>query len=154
MPQKKYLVTLSDEEHAHLTSLLSSGKRSARTLTRARILLKADQADNGPRWDDARIADAFGCGQRTVERVRQRFVELGLEAALVHKPQARPSRTPVLDGAAEARLIAVACSEPPTGRAVWTLKLLADKLVELEVVGSVSRDTVRRTLKKTRSSRG
>jgi len=154
MPQKKYLVTLSPDERHHLACLLSSGKRSARTLTRARILLKADQADGGPAWDDARIADALGCGRRTVERVRQRFVESGLDAALTHKPQDRPSRTPVLDGAAEARLIAVACSDPPGDRAAWTLTLLADKLVELEVVGSVSRDTVRRVLKKTRSSRG
>jgi transposase len=154
MPQKKYLVTLSVDERDHLGGLISSGKRSARTLTRAHTLLKADQAEGGPAWDDARIADAFGCGRRTVERVRQRFVESGLEAALTHKPQDQPSRTPVLDGAAEARLIAVACSEPPDERAAWTLKLLADKLVELEVVGSVSRDTVRRALKKTRSSRG
>jgi hypothetical protein len=154
MPQKKYLVTLSDEERVHLDGLISSGKRSARTVTRAHILLKADQADGGPTWDDGRIADAFGCWRRTVERVRQRFVESGLEAALTHKAQDRPSRTPVLDGAAEARLIAVACSEPPDDRPAWTLKLLADKLVELEVVESVSRATVRRVLKKTRSSRG
>jgi transposase len=154
MPQKKYLVTLTPDERDHLDGLISSGKRSARTLTRARVLLKADQADGGSAWDDARIADAFGCGRRTVERVRQRFVETGLDAALTHKPQDRPSRTPVLDGAAEARLIAVACSEPPDGRAAWTLRLLADKLVEMAVVGAVSRYTVRRALKKTRSSRG
>jgi transposase len=154
VPQKKYIVTLSGEERDHLDGLISSGKRSARTLTRAHVLLKADQAEGGPAWDDARIADAFGCGRRTVERVRQRFVESGLEAALTHKPQVRPSRTPILDGAAEARLIAIACSAPPDDRAAWTLKLLADKLVELEVVGSVSRDTVRRALKKTPSSRG
>jgi transposase len=154
MPQKKYLVTLTAEERNQLGGLISSGRRSARTLTRARVLLKADQADGGPAWDDTRIADALGCGRRTVERVRQRFVESGLESALNHKPQDRPSRTPVLDGAAEARLIAVACSEPPDSRATWTLTLLADKLVELEVVGSVSRDTVRRTLQKTRSSPG
>jgi transposase len=154
MPQKKYLVTLSPEERSQLAGLVSSGKRSARTLTRAHILLKADQADGGPAWEDGRIADAFGCGLRTVERVRQRFVEAGLDVALVHKPQDRPSRTPVLDGAAEARLIAVACSTPPEDRVAWTLKLLAGKLVELEVVESVSRDTIRRVLKKTRSSRG
>jgi transposase len=154
MPQKKYLVTLSAGERAHLDSLVTSGKRSARTVTRAHILLKADQADGGPRWDDGRIADAFRCGRRTVERVRQRFVEAGLEAALTHKAQDRPSRSPVLDGAAEARLIAVACSAPPEDQAAWTLSLLADRLVELEVVESVSRDTVRRVLKKTRSSRG
>ena len=153
MPQKKYLVTLTAEERQHLAKLLSAGKRSARTLTRARILLKADQAKGGPAWDDAAIAEALGCGHRTVERVRQRFVEQGLEAALTHKPQERPSRERRLDGAAEARLIALACSKPPEGRARWTLKLLADKLVELEVVESVSDETVRRVLKKTSCGR-
>ena len=153
MPQKKYLVTLTAEERQHLGKLLSAGKRSARTLTRARILLKADQAEGGPAWEDARIAEALGCGHRTVERVRQRFVEQGLEAALNHKPQDQPSRQRTLDGAAEARLIALACSQPPEGRARWTLKLLADKLVELEVFDSVSGETVRRVLKKANSSR-
>jgi transposase len=153
MPHKRYLVTLTADERQHLRKLVSAGKRSARTLTRARILLQADQAGGGPAWEDARIAEALGCGHRTVERVRQRFVEEGLDAALTHKPQERPSRERKLDGAAEARLIALACSKPPTGRARWTLKLLADKLVELEVVESVSDETVRRTLKKTSSSR-
>ena len=149
MPQKRYLVTLTAEERRDLGKLVSAGKRSARTLTRARALLKADQAEGGPAWDDARIAEALGCGRRTVERVRQRFVERGLAAALAHKPQDRPSRERKFDGAAEARLIALACSEPPDGRARWTLKLLADKLVELEVFDSVSDETVRRVLKKT-----
>jgi transposase len=153
MPQKKYLVTLTAEERQHLTKLLSAGKRSARTLTRARILLKADQAKGGPAWDDARIAEALGCGPRTVERVRQRFVERGLDDALAHKPQDQASRPRKFDGAAEARLIALACSAPPAGRARWTLKLLADRLVELEVFDSVSDETVRRVLKKTNSSR-
>jgi transposase len=153
MPQKKYLVTLTAEERQQLGKLVSAGKRSARTLTRARILLKADQADGGPAWDDAKITEALGCGHRTVERVRQRFVERGLDAALAHKPQDRPSRERRLDGAAEARLIALACSEPPAGRARWTLKLLADRLVELEVVESVCDETVRRTLKKTSCGR-
>jgi transposase len=149
MPQKRYLVTLTAEERRDLAKLVSAGKRSARTLTRARILLKADQAAGGPAWDDARVAEALGCGRRTVERVRQRFVERGLEAALRHKPQDRPSRERKFDGAAEARLIAVACSPPPAGRARWTLKLLADRLVELEVFDSVSDEAVRRVLKKT-----
>jgi transposase len=153
MPKKKYLVTLTGEERDRLTALVSAGKRSALVITRARILLKADQADGGPAWDDARIADALDCGTRTVERVRQRFVERGPEAALGRKPQDRPSRERTLDGAAEARLIATACSTPPKGHARWTLKLLADKLVELEVVESVSDETVRRALKKTSSSR-
>jgi transposase len=153
MPHKKYLVTLTPEERPQLHKLVSAGKRSARTLTRARILLQADQADGGPAWEDARIVQALGCGLRTVERVRQRFVEEGLDAALTHKPQERPSRERRLDGAAEARLIALACSKPPEGRARWTLKLLADKLVELEVVESVSDETVRRVLKKTNCGR-
>jgi len=153
MPAKRYVVELSPEERQELTRLVSVGRRSARTITRARILLKADQAAAGPAWDDGRIADALGCGRRTVERVRQRLVEEGLDAALTHKPQARPSVPPKLDGRAEARLIALACSEPPAGRSGWTLRLLADRLVELEVVESVSYETVRRALKKTRSSR-
>jgi len=153
MPRKKYLVTLTPEERQQLTRLVSAGRRSARTLTRARILLKADQADGGPAWEDARIAEALGCGHRTVERVRERFVERGLDAALAHKPQDRPSRERKFDGAAEARLIALACSEPPDGRARWTMKLLADRLVELEVFDSVSDETVRRVLKKTSCGR-
>jgi transposase len=154
MPTKRYVVELSPEERQQLARLVASGKRSARTLTRARALLKADQAEGGPAWPDDRIAEALGCGRRTVERVRQRLVEEGLEAALHHKPQARPSVAPKLDGAGEARLIALACSAPPDGRDGWTLQLLADKLVELRVVESVSYETVRRVLKKTRSSRG
>src|SRR5215218_5223020 len=144
MPKKKYLVTLTAQERDHLTALVSAGKRSALTPTRARILLKADQADGGPAWDDASIAEALDCGRRTVERVRQRFVERGVAEALGRKPQDRPSRERKFDGAAEARLIALACSEPPEGRARWTLKLLADKLVELEVFDAVSDETVRR----------
>ena len=149
MPTKKYLVTLTPDERVFLTGLLSAGKRSALTLTRARILLKADQAEGGPAWDDADIAEALDCGRRTVERVRERFVERGLEPALGRKPQDRPSRERKFDGAAEARLIALACSAPPDGRARWTMKLLADKLVELEVFDTVSDETVRRVLKKT-----
>jgi len=154
MPQKKFLVTLTADERQHLAGLLSAGKRSALTLTRARILLKADQADGGPAWEDARIAAALDCGVRTIERIRQRFVEQGLEAALGRKPQDRPSRERKLDGRGEARLIALACSAPPEGRQEWTMKLLADKLVELQVVDAICDETVRRVLKKTRSSRG
>jgi transposase len=117
-------------------------------------LLKADQADGGPAWPDERIAEAFEVGLSTTARLRQRFVEQGLEAALSRQQQARPSRTRKLDGRAEARLIALACSAPPEGRREWTMRLLADRLVELEVVESVSDETVRRVLKKTYSSRG
>jgi transposase len=152
MPHKKYLVTLTPEERDWLTGLVSAGKRSALTITRARILLKADQADGGPAWEDQDIAQALDCSVRTVERVRQRFVERGPEQALGRKPQDRPSRERKFDGAAEARLIAVACSAPPEGRARWTMKLLADRLVELEVFDSVSDETVRRVLKKTNLS--
>jgi transposase len=149
MPQKKYLVTLTADERGQLGALIRKGKASALVLTRARILLKADQADGGPAWDDARIAEAMEVGERTVSRVRRRFVERGFEACLRRKPQDRPSRLRKLDGAAEARLIAVACSKAPDGRAEWTMQLLADKLVELEVVDSISDETVRRAMKKT-----
>ena len=145
---KKYRVTLTDEERQGLYNLIAAGKAAARKLTHARILLKADAASGGPAWTDDRIAEAFDVSTDTVGRVRQRFVEQGLEAALVRKPQARPSREPALDGAGEARLLALACSSPPDGRKAWTMKLLADKLVELEVVPSISDETVRRALKK------
>ena len=152
MPYKKYLVILTPAERDWLSGLVSAGRRSALTITRARILLKADQAPGGPAWEDQDIARALDCSVRTVERVRQRFVERGLEPALGRKPQDRPSRERKFDGAAEARLIALACSQPPEGHARWTLKLLADRLVELEVFDSVSDETVRRVLKKTNSS--
>jgi len=146
---KRYIVTLTAEERQGLHDLIDAGKAAAKKLAHARILLKADAADGGPAWPDHRIAEAIEVSTATIERVRQRFVEQGLDAALVRKPQARPSRLPTLDGRAEARLIALACSAPPEGRAVWTMQLLADKLVELEVVPTVSDETVRRALKKT-----
>lgn len=151
---KKYKVTLTAEERERLAGLIAAGKAAARKLAHARVLLKADQADGSPAWPDGRIAEAVEVSVATVERARQRFVEQGLDAALSRKRQDRPSRQPVLDGAAEARLIALACSEPPAGRKEWTMQLLADRLVELKVVGAVCDETVRRCLKKTRSSRG
>ena len=151
---KTYRVTLTAEERQQLQATIAAGKAAARTLAHARILLKADEADGGPAWPDRRIAEALEVSVATVERVRQRLVEQGLEAALRRKEQDRPSREPVIDGRAEARLIALACSAPPRGRKAWTLRLLADKLIELEVVGSVSKEAVRQALKKTRSSRG
>jgi transposase len=151
---KRYVVTLTPEERQSLTDLIAAGKAAAKKLAHARILLKADAAEGGPAWADGPIAQAIEVSIATVERVRQRFVEQGLEAALVRKPQDRPSRELKLDGRAEARLVALACSPPPEGRAVWTMQLLADKLVELQVVASVSDETVRRTPKKTRSSPG
>jgi transposase len=151
--KKKYLVTLTADEREQLNAMFTAGTASAKKLAHARVLLKADQGENGPAWVDEVIAEAVEVSTDTVARVRQRFVEQGLEAALVRKKQDRPSRERVLDGSAEARLLAVACSDPPDGRAAWTLTMLADKLVELEVVESVSRESVRRVLKKTPSSR-
>jgi transposase len=150
MPSKRYVVTLTAEERKQLESMAKAGKRSARTITRARILLLADQGDGGPGWEDRRAAEALGCGHRTVERIRERFVTEGLDAALAAKARINPPRERVLDGAAEARLIALVCSATPNGRKAWTLRMLADKLVELEVVETISHETVRRTLKKTR----
>jgi transposase len=151
---KKYKVTLTAAERQQLAALIAAGKAAAQKLAHARVLLKADAADGGPAWPDARIAEAVEVSSATVERVRQRFVEQGLEAALGRKKPDRPSRPRKLDGRAEARLIALACSAPPEGRREWTMQLLADKLVELEVVDAVCDETVRRALKKTRSSRG
>jgi len=151
---KKYKVTLTDEERQQLADLIAAGKTAAQKLAHARVLLKADAAAGGPAWTDARIAEAVEVSVATVERLRQRFVEQGLEAALGRKPQDRPSRPRKLDGRAEARLIALACSAPPEGRKEWTMQLLADRLVELQVVEAVCDETVRRALKKTRSSRG
>lgn len=150
---KKYVVTLTTAERDQLTAMISAGKAAAQKLAHARVLLKADRADGGPGWTDERIADAVDVSPATVGRVRQRFVEDGLDAALVRKKQDKPSRERVLDGTAEARLIALACSPPPDARVRWAIRMLADRLVELRVVGSISTETVRRTLKKTWSSR-
>ena len=150
---KKYKVTLADEERQLLHDLLAAGKAAARKLAHARILLKADASEGGLHWPDWRIADALEVHVATIERVRQRFVEQGFDAALERKQRDKPPRPIKLDGRAEARLIALACSQPPEGRAVWTMQLLADKLVELEVVESISDETVRLALKKMRSSR-
>ena len=151
---KKYKVTLSAEEREHLTELIRVGKAAAKKLTHARILLKADASEDGPDWPDTRIAEAVDVSVSTIERVRKRFVEEGFESALVRKKQARPPRERKLDGRGEAHLIALACSEPPEGRKEWTMRLLADQLVELEIVDSICDETVRRVLKKTKSSRG
>jgi transposase len=144
---KRYLVTLSEDERAHLRALTKKGTLAARKLTRAHILLQADAGIM-----DAAIAAALHVGIATVERIRKRFVEEGLEAALQERP--RPGGQRKLDGKQEAFLIALACSTPPEGRTCWTMQLLAGKLVELRVVDAVSDETVRRMLKKTSSSRG
>ncbi|UCC99271.1 MAG: helix-turn-helix domain-containing protein [Phycisphaerales bacterium] len=145
--RKKYVVRLKSEERAEVRAMVSKGKVAAYRIKHANILLAADV--EGSAWSDQRIAEAFSCHPRSVENVRRRFVLEGLEAALQRKKQARPSRERKLDGDGEARLIALACSKPPEGRDCWTLKLLADALVRLEVVDSISDQTVRRTLKKT-----
>ena len=149
---KRHRVELTPEEREELKALVSKGKSSALKRTRARILLMCDESE-GRKWTNAEVASALSAGTATVERVRRRFVREGLEAALNRKEQKR-RKARVLDGEAEARLVAVACGDPPEGRAKWTLRLLADRLVELEVVESVCPETVRRALRKTASSRG
>ena len=149
---KKYLVELTSEERNQLEGLVKKGKVAGYKIRHAQMLLKADQGKQGPGWRDKQIAQAFGAHLTTVERLRKRFVEQGLEAALERNK--RHNYTCKLDGDAEARLITIACSEPPEGRNEWTLRLLADRLVELSVVDSISHMTVSRTLKKTNSSPG
>jgi len=144
---KKYVVRLTQEERADLLRMVKAGKGAARKLAHARVLMKADA--DGPSWTDVRISDAFDVGVRTIESMRKRFVEEGLESALVRRKHVRPSRMPKLDGDGEARLVALACSEAPDGRKRWTLRMLADQLVVLEVVDSISYETVRQALKKT-----
>jgi transposase len=149
---KKYIVRLTVEEQAHLSQIIRSGKAAARALFHARILLKADTSPEAPAWSDEAIGEALEVHATTVARVRQRFVEEGLEAAL--RPQATTRQYErKLDGKAEAHLIALACSPAPEGQSKWTLRLLADKLVELQHVPSISHETVRQALKKTNCSR-
>ena len=146
--RKLYHVTLSQAERKQLLELTRKGKSTARCQAHARVLLQADESADGLSRSDAEIHDALGVAVSTIERVRQRFVEDGLEAALERKPTTRQYER-ILDGAAEAHLIALACSEPPDGRESWTLQLLADQMVILGHCPSVGRETVRRTLKKT-----
>ena len=148
---KKYIARLTDEEREELLELVSKGVAQAYRIKHANILLKIDAAGSG--WSDEQAAKAFGCNVNTVRNVRQRLVEQGLEAALERKQQEKPSRERILDGESEARLVAVACGQAPEGRAKWTLQMLAEKLIELEIVEDISRETVRRTLKKTNSNR-
>jgi transposase len=148
----KYRVTLNEDERRELDEIIHKGKGAARRLTRARILFQADEARAGPHETDEQIVAALRVGLSTVYRVRQAFVERGLDAALERrKPTGRLYRK--LDGAGEARLVALACSQPPVGRTRWTLQLLADQLVELKVVDTISDECVRATLKKTTCSR-
>lgn len=147
MPAKIYHVRLSDEERKELTALVSKGKGVARRMTRARMLLLADEDRVEGGWKDEAIAKALGVHQRTVERVREKCVMGGLEHALNHS-RPHTTKAKIIDGAVEAKLVQLACSSPPDGYEHWTLQLLAAKLIELEVVETVSRETVRTTLKK------
>jgi len=147
---KKYIVRLDDAERLMLTKLVRAGKSAAVKLTRARVLLLADEGEGGLGQTDEQIAASLQVGLRTVGNLRERCVGEGLEAALERKPQVRPSRRRKLDGDGEARLVALACSQAPDGRSRWTLGLLGDRLVALEVVDSISPECVRQTLKKTR----
>ncbi len=150
--KKKYSVTLSETERDELKQLIVGGTAPARKLTHARVLLKADQGREGPGWADERIAEAVEVSQPTISRIRKQYVEEGLEAALNRRAPNREYHRK-LDGEQEARLIALACGAPPEGYARWSLRLLADKVVELELADEVSYQTVGRILKKTSSSR-
>ncbi len=149
--KKKYPVILNEAEREQLKSLIAAGTAPARKLTHARILLKADQSTEGPGWVDDAVAEALEVSQPTVSRVRKQYFEEDLQAALNRRAPNREYQRK-LDGEQEAHLLALACSEPPEGQARWSLRLLADKLVELEIVEDLSYQTVRRTLKKTPSS--
>ena len=151
--RKQYVVRLSEEERAGLRTLIGRGDAPARVQTHARIVLKANRGEAGPEWTDDAISRALEVDATTVARVRKLYATEGLEAALHRKAPDRVYRRK-LDGEQEARLVAVACSEPPSGHKRWTLRLLASRLVELEVVDTASYETVRRTLKQTGSSRG
>jgi transposase len=146
-------IDLSQEQRFVLQQLISSGKAPARQLAHARILLKIDRNAPGPRWTDEQVAEAFEMSRYTVIRIRERFVEHGLDDALNHRHGPR-ARTPALDGGQEAHLVALSCSPCPTGQARWNLRLLADRMVELGYVEHVSHETVRKVLKKTNSSLG
>lgn len=146
---KKYIVRLSDEERQKLKKIISSGRGSARMFTRARILLKADQRPEGPQWSDEKISEALDVTVQTVERIRRQLVEEGFESVLSRHEYKQKVPRKKIDGEVEAHLIALSCSEPPEGRAVWTLRLLAEKVVELGYVESISHEAIRQTLKKT-----
>jgi transposase len=149
---KKYVVRLSADEREQLDTLIRKGKGPARRLLKARILLKADVSDAGPGWSDSKIIAALDTSVSMVYRVRQQLVEEGFEAVLSRKQRAMPAVPRIFDGEKEAKLIALACSKPPQGRARWTLRLLENKVVELGIVERASDSTIGRTLKKTVSN--
>jgi hypothetical protein len=144
---KKYIVRLTDEERETLSRVVAKLKGSSQKVRRAQVLLKADA--DGPGWTDAKIADAYDCRTKTVENIRERFVTEGFETTLNGQPRVKPPRPKLLDGEQEAKVIAMRLGPPPPGFANWTLRLLAEQVVTLEIVESISHETVRRTLKKT-----
>ena len=145
--KKKYIVEFTSEERGELQAMVKKGKAAAYKIKHAHILLNADQSPEGAGWKDAEIAKTFHCHVTTVENVRRRLVERGLDAA-IERAKHKAYRPRKLDGRAEAQLVAIACSQSPAGRNKWTLRLLADKMVELEIVGTISYGTVRNVLKK------
>jgi hypothetical protein len=148
---KKYIVRLDDDERGRLQRLVRAGKAAAYKIRHANMLLMADA--DGPGWADERIAEGLGVSVGQIEHLRKRFVEQGIAACLERKQQERPSIEPKFDGEKEAKLLALACGKAPEGRERWSLRLLADKAVELRIVESTSHETVRQVLQKTRSSR-
>ena len=144
---KKYVVRLTDGERQTLQQIVGKFKGSSQKVRRAQVLLKADA--DGPDWTDAKIAEAFGCRTQTVENIRERFVTQGFELTLNGQPRLKPPREKLLDGEQEAKLIAMRLGSPPPGFSNWSLRLLAEQVVALEIVESISHETVRRTLKKT-----
>ncbi len=153
MSRKKYVVELSHDEREHLKTVISKGKAAARTMLKARILLKADQGPLGAGWTDDRIGQALESNETMVARARRQLVEEGVTAVLTRKKRETPPIQPIFDGEAQARLIALACSTPPPGHARWSIRLLADKVVELKIVERAHFNTVGRALKKTISNR-
>jgi len=146
---KKYVVKLTAEERTQLEQLVKKGKAAGWKIQRAQALLKCDRGPEGPGWTDERIAEAYGCTARSLELWRKQAAQQGPLTLLERKPRTKPAVAPKLDGEKEARLVALACSQPPKGRACWSLRLLAERLVELRIVDSISHTTVHRTLKKT-----
>ena len=152
MSKKRYIVELSADERKRLEELIRKGKSPAKKQLRARILLAADESPLGPKWNDPKISEALGTYPTMCARVRQQFAQGGIDAVLNRKQRAAPPVPPIFDGEKEAKLIALACSQPPEGRAKWTLRLLETKVVELNIVDHASDNTIGRVLKKTRFS--
>ena len=152
MSKKRYVVELSADERKRLENLIRKGKSPAKKQLKARILLRADESPLGPKWNDPKISEALGTYSMMCARVRQQFAQGGIDAVLERKQRATPPVPPIFDGEKEAKLIALACSQPPEGRAKWTLRLLESKVVELNIVDRASDNTIGRVLKKMRSS--